>query len=134
MSKIKIDDKAYWRVLSELAWKARERSYLIGETAVGAALITPDGTTYTGCNVEHRYRVHDVHAEVNCITSMVSGGHRSFLAILVAAKRKRFTPCGSCLDWIIQFGGLDCLIGYEQAPAAKTKIHTAREMMPLYPE
>jgi cytidine deaminase len=123
-----------WEMLSARAWEARERSYLVGNTAVGAALITKDGQVFTGCNVEHRYRINDVHAEVNCITNMVNGGCTNIAAIVVVANRKRFTPCGSCLDWIIQFGELDCLIGYQQSPDSKVIIHSARELMPFYPE
>lgn len=123
-----------WGLLSEKAWLARKNAYVIGGTAVGAAVITADGTIFTGCNVEHRYRIQDIHAEVNAITNMVNSGYTSMRAIFVAAERKRFTPCGSCLDWIIQFGGLDCLIGYQTGADDPIIVHLARELMPYYPE
>lgn len=123
-----------WNVLSNHAWSVRDNSYLIGTTAVGAALIANNGEIFMGCNVEHRYRILDVHAEVNAITNMISSGYKSFYAILVAAERERFTPCGSCLEWIIQFGGLQCLVGYQTSRNSDITIHTPDELMPFYPK
>jgi cytidine deaminase len=129
-----IDKVVNWDILSDRAWSVRDNSYLIGTTSVGAALIANNGDIFTGCNVEHRYRILDVHAEVNAITNMVTYGHKSFYAILVVAERKRFTPCGSCLDWIIQFGSLECLVGYQTGKDSNVIVHTAHELMPYYPE
>jgi cytidine deaminase len=120
--------------LTEAAWKVRENAYVFGETKVGAALLTIDDLVFVGCNVEHRYRSHDVHAEVNAITSMVASGHKDFWVIIIAAERERFTPCGSCMDWIFQFGGADCLVGYQSHINGKLTFHTAAELMPFYPK
>ena len=60
--------------LIELAWEVRERSHIVGKTKVGCAAMSEDGEIFAGCNVEHIFRCHDVHAEVNAITSMVAGG------------------------------------------------------------
>lgn len=130
MSDIVID----WHSLSEHAWAARMNAVCFGKTAVGAALISKNGKIFTGCNVEHRYRIQDVHAELNAITNMVNCGEKNIIAILIAAERKRFTPCGSCLDWIIQFGGIKCLIGYHADVKSDIIVHTAHELMPFYPE
>lgn len=126
--------KADWQLLSKYAWAARENAFIYGKTSVGAALLSKDSHIFTGCNVEHRYRVHDVHAEVNAITNMVNSGYSAFFAILVVAERNRFTPCGSCMDWIIQFAGKDCLVGYQTDKNSDVIIHTAKELMPFYPE
>jgi cytidine deaminase len=122
-----------WSHLSEAAWMARERAFVIGPTRVGAAVLTADGAIFAGCNVEHRFRSHDVHAEVNAITTMVSNGHRDIRATLVVAERERFTPCGACMDWIFQFGGPSCIVAYQVAPHAEPIILTAAELMPYYP-
>ena len=63
--------------LARMAWEIRESAYVIGPTKVGCAVLGVNGKVYSGCNVEHRFRSHDVHAEVNAITSMVAGGCRS---------------------------------------------------------
>jgi len=128
-----IENAVNWDTLSNLAWSVRDNSYLIGTTAVGAALIANNGEIFVGCNVEHQYRILDVHAEVNAITNMITAGYKTFYAILVVAERERFTPCGSCLDWIIQFGGLDCQVGYQTSKNSNVIVHTAHELMPYYP-
>lgn len=124
----------YWAQLSGEAWKARENAFLIDDVKVGAAVLTPEGRIFTGCNVEHRYRCHDVHAEVNAITTMVAAGLRVCKAILIVAERPRFTPCGGCLDWIYQFGGSGCRIGVQRRPGGPVEAWTAAELMPFYPE
>jgi cytidine deaminase len=120
--------------LAEAAWLVRENAYVFGGTKVGAALLTANGQIFVGCNVEHRYRSHDVHAEVNAITTMAASGHKSFTTIIIAAERERFTPCGSCMDWIFQFGGPDCLVGYQTSRDGKLTTHSAAELMPFYPK
>lgn len=61
--------KAQLDKLVEAAWKVREHAYILGETKVGAAAMSSDGSVSAGCNVEHRFRSHDMHAEVNAIGS-----------------------------------------------------------------
>ena len=123
-----------WETLAEEAWKVREQAYLIGKTAVGAALLTEEGKIFSGCNVEHRYRINDVHAEVNALSTMVAKGYRKPVRIFIASERNRFTPCGSCMDWIMQFGGLDCEIAYQAGREGDIVVYRARDLMPYYPE
>jgi cytidine deaminase len=120
--------------LADEAWKCREHAYVIGNTKVGAAALARDGSIYVGCNVEHRYRSHDVHAEVNAIASMVAAGRTDLSAIIITAQRKGFTPCGGCLDWIFQFGGPLCIVGCQSREGAEIKLFHASELMPHYPE
>jgi cytidine deaminase len=123
-----------WKKLSEAAWKCRNHAYVLGNTKVGASVMSEDGTIFVGCNIEHRFRCHDVHAEVNAITSMVAAGHTKLLAILIVAEREFFTPCGGCMDWIFQFGDPSCLVGFQQKRAGKIKIFLAKNLMPHYPK
>lgn len=120
-------------ILASEAWKCRQRAYILDNTKVGAAVMTSDGSIFVGCNVEHRFRSHDVHAEVNVITSMVAAGHTDLVAVVVVAKRERFTPCGACMDWIFQFGGPACLVGYQSEQGEEIKVYKAEELMPYYP-
>jgi cytidine deaminase len=119
-----------WQEMSTRAWQVRENSN--GKTKVGAAVYTARGNIYTGCNVEHRYRCHDIHAEVNAIGNMVSQGETEFKAILIVADRDFFTPCGSCMDWIMQHGGDDCMVKFENAKL-DFKIFRSIDLMPHYP-
>jgi cytidine deaminase len=121
------------KALADAAWEVRESAYTFGHTKVGAAVLSADGEMFIGCNVEHRFRSHDVHAEVNAITSMISSGRTALVAVVIAAERERFTPCGSCMDWIYQFGGPTCRVGYQSNPGGEITILSAEELMPYYP-
>ena len=126
-------DSGTWSRLAAAAWKVRDNSYIVGTTKVGAALICKSDAIYAGCNVEHRFRSHDIHAEVNAISSMVAAGEHEFLAILVVAERERFTPCGGCMDWIMELGHSDALVAFHRDIDAPPRIWQATELMPHYP-
>lgn len=128
--------KMQLRQLADMAWAVRDHAYTIGPTKVGCAVICADGSMFAGCNVEHRYRCHDVHAEVNAITNMVAAsGGSPIVGIFIAAERSRFTPCGGCMDWIMQFAvDSSCVIISQSVPNGEVLTITAREMMPYYPE
>jgi cytidine deaminase len=122
-----------WENLAEIAWVTRNNAYLIGETAVGAAILTDEGKIFSGCNVEHRFRINDSHAEVNAITTMVAAGYKIIRCIIVVSERSRFTPCGSCMDWIFQFGGPDCEVAYQSGRNGQIFTFLAKDLMPFYP-
>lgn len=115
------------------AWRVRDLARVHGPTRVGAVVLSSEGSLFVGCNIEHRFRSHDVHAEVNALTTMVAAGHTHATAVLIAAERDRFTPCGSCLDWIFELGGPDCMVAFQGRPHDPIEIHVAHELMPLYP-
>ena len=115
------------------AWSARENAHIYGKTKVGAAARGENGTIYLGCNVEHIFRSHDIHAEVNAISNMISSGEKKLTAIIIVAERDKFTPCGSCMDWIYQFGGPECIVGFQNTPKGEISFYTAHELMPHYP-
>lgn len=121
--------------LLNAAWNVRRNAHVIGPTKVGCAVLGLDGQVFVGCNVEHRFRSHDVHAEVNAITNMVSAGGIAIVAVAIAAERDRFTPCGACMDWIMQFAeNGDCPVIWQSSPSGPVKSFMARELMPYYPE
>lgn len=122
-----------WENLAAIAWEAYDKAFIIGKTKVGAALLSKNDNIYSGCNVEHRYRNHDVHAEINAITNMVNNGETNFIAIIIVAERENFSPCGSCLDWIFQFGGENCLVSWQSSINGAIKTFRAKELMPQYP-
>ncbi|MFY9310096.1 MAG: cytidine deaminase [Bacteroidia bacterium] len=125
--------KINWDELSESAWNVRNNAFIFGKTKVGAAALSSTGNIYTGCNVEHMFRSHDIHAETNSISNMVSKGDKELIAIIIVAQRKQFTPCGSCMDWIFQFGGVNCLVGFQSSPKGAIKKFKAKQLMPYYP-
>ena len=121
-----------WQNLSSEAWIFREHARVLGKTKVGVAVLSGK-EIFGGCNIEHQFRSHDIHAEVSAISSMISSGKKKLDAILVVANREKFTPCGSCLDWIFEFGGPKCLVGYQTKKSGKITIFEAKELMPHYP-
>ena len=121
------------KYLALKAWETRENASVLGETKVGAALLSASGEVYCGCNVEQLYRNKDIHAEVSAINNMISSGEKKFSKIIIVAKREKFTPCGTCMDWIFQFGGPETVVAYQNEINGEIYKFTAKELMPHYP-
>lgn len=121
-----------WKRLSIVGWKHRENARILGKTKVGAAVLSGKDI-FGGCNIEHQFRSHDIHAEISAISAMISSGNKTLDAILVVSERDKFTPCGGCLDWIFEFGGPECLVGYQTKKDGKITIFQAQKLMPHYP-
>lgn len=119
--------------LSNIAWAANASARILGATRVGCAALADTGDVYAGCNVEHRFRSHDIHAETNALSSLIAGGASSCSVVLVVASRSKFTPCGACLDWIFEIGGPECRVGFQPAPHDRISWWRAEELMPHYP-
>ncbi len=119
--------------LSATAWAARSNAHIHGKTRVGSAVLASSGQIYAGCNLEHRFRCHDIHAEVNALSSMIASGDERVLAILVVAEREYFMPCGGCLDWIMELSQGDVIVAFQPSPGADVRSYTATELMPHYP-
>jgi cytidine deaminase len=122
-----------WKLLSEKAWEVRERAHLYGDIKVGASLLAENGQIYSGCNIEHNIRSHDIHAEVNAICNLISSGGKKIKKIFVVAEMDLFTPCGSCMDWILQFSTEETLVGVQNKRGGEFRIFKPVELMPFYP-
>lgn len=115
------------------AWAVRERARVMGKTKVGCAVLSAEGNIMSGCNVEHRFRSHDIHAEVNALSSLIARGDSAAIAVLVVAERTKFTPCGSCMDWVFEVGGNECWVGFQSGPKEEPIWYQALDLMPHYP-
>lgn len=124
--------KENWEEMAITAWEYRENARILGKTKVGAAVYS-EGEIFGGCNIEHKFRSHDIHAEISAISGMISAGKKKIDAIIIVAERTKFTPCGGCLDWIFEFGCPKCLVGYQTKKDGKITIFKAEELMPHYP-
>ena len=95
--------------LLSLAARARESAYTpYSGFAVGAALLTSDGTVYTGCNIENAAFTPTVCAERVAVFRAVADGKRDFAAIAVVGGKAgesaaRCTPCGVCRQVLAEF-------------------------------
>jgi cytidine deaminase len=90
--------------LVDAARHARELAYApYSGYKVGAAVLTRDGTVYTGCNVENAAYPAAICAERVAITKAISDGQRDFLAIAVITSSGGF-PCSICRQVMFEFG------------------------------
>lgn len=91
------------RELIQLAREARKRAYApYSNYLVGAALLTPSGQVFTGCNVENAAYPMTICAERTAIAKAVSEGQREFVAIAIATHNGG-SPCGACRQVMREF-------------------------------
>jgi cytidine deaminase len=106
---------------------------------VGAAVIDTRGNVYSGANVEVNWQ-HSYHAEENAIIAAAQQACSRLVGICVASDRDVFTPCGRCMDLIMEYGEKSCKIYCVNAD--KITVSTIRpdvttfaagDLMPHYP-
>jgi len=125
--------------LAKAAISARKQAYVpFSKFQVGAALLSKDGTVYTGCNVESAAYSPTCCAERTAMVKAVSEGakEKDFVAIAVAGGREDAGsldycyPCGVCRQMLYELGADDM-----QVIVAKTeddyKVHTITELLPF---
>jgi len=91
--------------LIEAAKRARLQSVAtFSNFLVGAAVRTPDGKVYTGCNIESASYGLTVCAERVAIWKALSEGEHHFTDLVVVADTENLTPpCGTCRQIIWEF-------------------------------
>ena len=71
---------------------------------VGAAILTPGGTVYSGCNVENAAYPVGTCAEAGAIASMVAGGDLQIAVLLTVCDGEEVgTCCGGCRQRVREF-------------------------------
>lgn len=81
---------------------------------VGAALATPDGRVFAGCNVENAAYPSGTCAEAGAVAAMVAAGGRTIADLVVVGNGPELiTPCGNCRQRIREFA------------TAATRVHAA---------
>ena len=88
------------------AARARRRAYApYSRFPVGAAVLTTDGMSYTGCNVENASYGLTLCAERVAIHTAVAQGRRRVTALAVAGPAgATLMPCGACRQVMDEFG------------------------------
>ena len=127
-------------MLIQEAAEARGRAYVpYSGFAVGAALLTPDGKIYTGCNIESVSYSPTTCAERTALVKAVSEGEHKFTAIAVIGGHADGSikeeadgysaPCGVCRQFLYEFGK-DILVIVAKS-LDEYYIHPLSELLPL---
>jgi len=98
------------RALIAAARAARKQAYApYSRYRVGAAVVTQDGTVFTGCNVENAAYPACICAEQTATVKAVSEGHPRLRAVAIATTNGG-SPCGMCRQVLNEFGGPDLAV------------------------
>ena len=91
--------------LLPLARKVVKNAYSpYSKVKVGAVLVSDNGKTFTGCNVENSSYGLAICAERNAVFKAVSEGINKFDLIMIASNQTDFIlPCGACLQVLEEF-------------------------------
>lgn len=117
--------------LYEKALDVRENAYApFSGFKVGAALLTEDGSIYTGVNIENSSFGATICAERTAFVKAISEGHRKFRAIAVTAgSEQESLPCGICRQFMYEFAPqIEVITGTD---SDKLNMRTLEELMPL---
>ena len=91
------------QTLITAAEKAGHNAYIpYSHYPVGAALHTPAGRIYSGCNVENAAYPATICAERVALVKAISEGERQFDAIAVVTPNGG-SPCGTCRQMLYEF-------------------------------
>lgn len=98
-------DPKVWTELEYTAVNARKNAYVpYSEFPVGAAVLTPSGDVFAGCNVENATFGATVCAERTAIGCALTAGHTEIRALCVISDvRPPAAPCGICRQVIAEF-------------------------------
>ena len=96
----------------DAAKRSRAQAYApYSRFEVGAAVMSPSGAVYAGCNVENAAYPAGTCAEEAAIAAMVAAGERRIEGILViGAGDALVTPCGACRQRIREFAPPQALV------------------------
>ena len=98
---------------------------------VGAALRTPSGRVFAGCNVENASYPQGACAETGAISAMVAAGERRIAEMVVMGEGAELvTPCGGCRQRIREFAAGDTPV-HVAGPEGIRRSFTLDELLPF---
>lgn len=95
---------------------------------VGAALLSANGKTYLGANIENAAYPDGICAERTAAFQAILEGERQFQAVAVVTKDGG-TPCGSCRQVLSEFGLNTIVLIADEAGQIKQET-TVAELLP----
>jgi cytidine deaminase len=113
------------------AREVRNRAYApYSQFRVGAVVVTADGHTFDGVNVENASYRMTTCAEQTALASMIAAGVRSpVVAVAVVGDgADPCTPCGACRQTIFEFGPQATV--YASGDAGRPLVTSIAELLP----
>jgi len=121
--------------LVRAAAQARRNAYApYSRFRVGAAVLTQDGSVFTGANVENASYGLSHCAERVAIHKAVSEGHRTITTVaVVVVGDEPAMPCGACRQVMAEFGVRRVIVA---TPSAVRRVRTLKQLLaePFLPE
>lgn len=115
--------------LINTAVQARLKAYApYSDYKVGAALLSKQGTCYSGVNIENAVYPLTICAERVAVFTAVFDGDMEFEAIAVVTSNGG-SPCGSCRQVLAEFG-LDTLVLIANAQGQLIKEMSVSDLLP----
>lgn len=107
-----------WNALRGAARAAAARAYApYSGKHVGAAGVTDDGRTVSGCNVENASFGLTLCAECGMVSALhATGGGRLRAMVCVDGSGRHLMPCGRCRQVLYEHGGPDMLVDTAEGP------------------
>lgn len=85
------------------ARESRDHAFVIRSGhKIGAAVLTPDGEVFGGCNTEAYITGLGTCAERSAVDHAVAHGKYNFRAVATVDSELTY-PCGACLQYLLQF-------------------------------
>lgn len=120
--------------LIEDARTAMENAYVeYSDYAVGAAILTDDSETFTGCNIENINYTNTLHAEQTALAGAINSGYQQdeFVAIAIStAGDDEVPPCGLCRQMLSEFCPPEMPVLVDTGVATNPKVYTVAELLP----
>lgn len=117
--------------LSDAARAVRENAYApYSNFQVGAAIRTPDGQVFAGCNVENVAYPEGTCAEAGAIAAMAAAGEREIVEVyVIAGSPNPVPPCGGCRQKLAEFAKGDVKVTMATMDGAET-VTTVADLLP----
>lgn len=97
---------------------------------VGAAIRTPDGQVFAGCNVENVAYPEGTCAEAGAIAAMVAAGQTRIAAVAVIADSPSpVPPCGGCRQKLAEFAASDVPVVMATTAGGRQEV-TVADLLP----
>lgn len=100
---------------------------------VGAVVVSSDGQTFTGANIENAAYPSSNCAEATAIHTAVAAGVRKIdtlaVACIDASEVQGSYPCGRCRQIMAEFGVETVIVAAGQG--SETRVHTLDELLPF---